>query len=177
MGAPPPEAVATLIDTGLLQNYRHHSLAQVTRTPGVGESFWAGMNRESFGAGIQAGQVKPLPQEFVDRLYDDLDRETRCAIISLYRGTDEPEIRRSAERQAEVLSRRPRRPALVIWGANDPYLPPSLAADQRAGFPRARIRILADAGHWPFVDFEAQTRRLIVRFLRAAENRDRRRGG
>ncbi len=166
---------ATLINTGLLINYRHHQLAQITRTPGVGETFWAQLNRESFSAGIQNGQTTPLPAEFVNRLYDDLDRETRCGIIRLYRGTDEPEIHRFSSEQAEALSRRQRRPALVIWGADDPYLPPSLAQDQRAGFPRAKIHVFDDSAHWPFVDHEAQTRRLISRFLHRAIRRDRRR--
>src|SRR4051794_24180466 len=80
---------ATVIDTGLLLGYRDHSLAQLTQTPGAGEGFWASLNRESFSAGVQFGQTRPLPDEFVNRMYDDLDRETRCAIIGLYRGTDE----------------------------------------------------------------------------------------
>lgn len=165
---------ATLIDTGLLMNYRHHQLAQITRTPGVGETFWAQLNRESFSAGIQDGQTTPLPADFVNRLYDDLDRETRCTIIRLYRGTDEPEIHRFSARQADVLSHRPKRPALVIWGADDPYLPPSLAADQRAGFPAAKIHIFDDSAHWPFVDHEAEVRTLLAGFLRRAIKRDRR---
>ena len=164
---------ATLIDTGLLQNYHHHSLAQITRTPGVGESFWASLNRESFAAGVQDGQTKPLPDDFVDRMYDDLDRETRCAVIRLYRGTDEPEIHEFATRQAAVLSHRRHRPALVIWGADDPYLPPSIAEDQRAGFPAADIHVFDAAGHWPFVDYEPETRKLMVRFLRRAIRHDR----
>ena len=163
---------ATVIDTGLLFGYRHHMLAQISRTPGGGEAFWAQLNRQSFAAGIQDGQSRPLPDEFVNRLYDDLDRETRCAIIALYRGTDEPEIRQFARRQAKVLRRRPDRPALVIWGADDPYLPAEMAQRQRRGFPSARIKVFEGAGHWPFVDYSRQTRRLIVGFLRAAIRRD-----
>jgi pimeloyl-ACP methyl ester carboxylesterase len=162
----------TLFDTGLLFNYRHHMLAQISRTPGGGEAFWAGLNRQSFSAGIQDGQTRPLPAEFVNRLYDDLDRETRCAIIALYRGTDEPEIHRFARRQAKVLRRRADRPALVIWGEDDPYLPAETAQQQRRGFPGARIKVFPQAGHWPFVDYPRRSRKLIVRFLRNAVKRD-----
>jgi pimeloyl-ACP methyl ester carboxylesterase len=168
---------ATLIDTGLLFGYRHHMLAQISRTPGGGEAFWAQLNRQSFSAGIQDGQTRPLPKEFIDRLYDDLDRETRCAIIALYRGTDEPEIHRFARRQAKVLSRRPDRPALVIWGADDPYLPAELAQRQRRGFPSARIKVFAASGHWPFVDYPRRSRKLIVRFLRGTVRGDLARAG
>jgi pimeloyl-ACP methyl ester carboxylesterase len=167
---------ATLIDTGLLIGYRHHQLAQITRSP-AGEGFWLQINRASFSAGIQDGQSRPLPPEFVNRLYDDLDRETRCAIIALYRSAGEAYINRFARRQARILARWRGRPALVIWGADDPYLPARMAQSQRSGFPRARIRIFEDAGHWPFVDYRVRTRRLVVPFIRRAIGRDGRRAG
>jgi pimeloyl-ACP methyl ester carboxylesterase len=167
---------ATLINTGLLIGYRHHQLAQITRSP-AGEGFWLQLNRASFSTGIQNGQTRPLPPEFVNRLYDDLDRETRCAIIALYRSADEPFINRFARRQARILARWRSRPALVIWGADDPYLPAQMAARQRSGFPQARIRILEDAGHWPLVDYRLRTRRLVVPFIRRAIARDRRQAG
>jgi pimeloyl-ACP methyl ester carboxylesterase len=163
---------ATLIDTGLLIGYRHHQVAQISRSS-AGEAFWLQLNRSSFSVGIQNGQTRPLPAEFVNRLYDDLDRETRCAIIALYRSADEPYIHRFARRQARILRGWKRRPALVIWGADDPYLPAQMASRQRAGFPQARIRIFEDAGHWPFVDYRLRTRRLVVPFIRRAIARDR----
>jgi pimeloyl-ACP methyl ester carboxylesterase len=163
----------TLIDTGLLPEYRHHDLARIWRTPEEGEAFMLAMNRSLWHAGIQNGQTKPLPEEFVDRMYDDFDRETRCAILKIYRSTDEPEIHAFSRRQARVLSRWRSRPALVIWGADDPYIPAATAYQQRSGFPKARIEIFEDSGHWPFVDFAVRTRKLIVPFIRAAVARDR----
>jgi hypothetical protein len=67
--------------------------------------------------------------------------------------------------QARVLRRR-RRPALVFWGKNDPYVPVSLAKTQLKAFPGARIVIVPKAGHWPFVDEPATALRTIVPFLR-----------
>lgn len=165
---------ATLIDTGLLLGYEHSQLAQITRSPG-GEQFWQQFNRASFSAGIQDGQSadKQLPPEFVNRLYDDLDRETRCAIIKLYRAVDAPEIRDLARHQAKVLRRWERRPALVLWGRNDPYLPVELAHRQRRGFPSVELKIFEQSGHWPFVDFPRTTRKLVVPFIRKAIRHDR----
>lgn len=166
---------ATLIDAGMLFDYRHHNLAQVSRTPGGGEAFWLGINRAAWNVGIQDGQSsdRPLPPEFTNRLYDDLDRETRCTIIDLYRGTDEPEIDQLARGQAIALRKRERRPALVIWGARDPYLPVKHAEEQRRGFPAAQIEIFEDSGHFPFADDPERTRNLIVPFLRDALAQDR----
>lgn len=166
---------ATLIDAGMLFDYRHHNLAQISRTPDAGEAFWLQINRASFNAGIQDGQSpsRQLPPEFTNRLYDDLDRETRCAIIDLYRMTDEPEIDQLARDQAKVFRKRERRPALVIWGKRDPYLPVRHAEEQRRGFPSARIEVFEDSGHFPFADDPARTRSLIVPFLRDALAEDR----
>jgi pimeloyl-ACP methyl ester carboxylesterase len=165
---------ATLIDTGLMLGYKHHQLAQISRTPDAGEAFWLQLTRPFFHLGLQQGQTpqRPLPFEFVDRLYDDLDRETRCAIITLYRAATEEEINAFAEHQADVLSRWPDRPALVIWGANDPYLPAEMADRQREGFPSARVEIFGDSGHWPFADNPGRTQDLLVPFVRGAIERD-----
>lgn len=164
---------ATLINTGLLLGYRHHALAQVSRPPGTGELFWLGLNRATFGTGLQAGQTRPLAPATLNRWYDDLDRETRCAILETYRSASEEEVDALARSQAEVLARRKRRPALVIWGAEDPYLPVAMAARQREGFPRARIEIFEDSGHWPFLDDPTRTDGLVVPFVRRAIRRDR----
>jgi len=169
---------ATLIDTGLMLGYEHSELAQITRSP-AGERFWQQFSRASFSAGIQDGQSSShqLPPEFVNRLYDDLDRETRCAIIKLYRALDVDQIRELALHQAEALRRRRNRPALVLWGANDPYLPVRQAYRQDEGFPSVEVRIFEESGHWPFIDFPKTTRRLILPFIREAVAADRARRG
>lgn len=168
----------TLIDTGLLLDYEHSGLAQITRSP-LGELFWQQLNRVSFSTAIQQGQSPShqLPPEFVNRLYDDLDRETRCAIIKLYRALDVDEIRALARHQAEVLRRRENRPALVLWGANDPYLPVAEAYRQQEGFPSVEVKIFEESGHWPFVDFPETTRKLVLPFIRRAIAADRTRRG
>jgi pimeloyl-ACP methyl ester carboxylesterase len=161
---------ATLIDTGLLLGYKHHQLAKISRTPELGELFWLQMTRPFFLVGIQQGQslTRPLPLAFANRLYDDLDRETRCAIIASYRAADEPEINSFAEHQASVLAQDPARPALVIWGAGDPYLPVAMAERQRQGFPSARVEVFPDSGHWPFADNPDRAAALILPFIRDA---------
>ena len=157
-------ASAVLIDTGVLLDYYGHALAHTWRTPGVGESSMASTDRSGFHTVIQNGQTKPLPRDFVDRMYDDFDRMTRCAVLRLYRNTDDPSG--MGYRQAAAL--RPRDiPALVIWGEDDPYLPPSLAYRQREAFPRARVVVFEDAAHWPFIDYPRRTAAEVVPFLRA----------
>jgi hypothetical protein len=41
------------------------------------------------------------------------------------------------------------RPALVVWGRKDPYLPVEQAERQRETFPRARVVVLRGWGNLP----------------------------
>jgi pimeloyl-ACP methyl ester carboxylesterase len=115
-----------------------------------------------FRAVLVNGGPRALPRTEVERMYDDFDRPTRCAVLRLYRELDDPDG--LGRRQAAAL--RPFDiPALVVWGRHDPYLPVALAERQRQAFPSARIEILQDGGHWPFFDDPARTSGLLLEFL------------
>ncbi|MGI8462451.1 MAG: alpha/beta fold hydrolase [Solirubrobacterales bacterium] len=167
---------ATLINTGLLLGYQDHMIAQISRPAGSGEAFWLGLRRDVFVAGIQNGQTRPVPTETLNGWYDDLDRETRCTNLETYRSGSAEEVDARARSQAAALARRPNRPALVIWGAEDPFLPVEMAARQREGFPRAQVEIFEQSGHWPFIDDPERTEELVAPFVGRAIERDRKRG-
>jgi pimeloyl-ACP methyl ester carboxylesterase len=153
---------SAIIDSGVLVGYRDHYLARIWKTPILGEEFMAATTRPLFGAGIENGQQRQLPRPFVDRMYSEYDRATRCAILSAYRSV--PDVDAFARRQSASL--RPlHRPALVIWGAHDPYLPTKLAYNQRQTFPAADIHILQAAAHWPFIDDPHEVAVLVKSFL------------
>ena len=105
--------------------------------------------RAGFRLLLRRGQHRPLPRAFVDRMYDDFDDHTRRAVLELYRSV--PDVAAAGERMAAAL--RPLdRPALVLWGRRDPYLPAALAERQRDAFPHADVHVLERSGHWPFID-------------------------
>ena len=142
-------ASAVLINTGALLDYRWHYLARIWRTPLAGEAFQALATRSGLRALLRHGNPRGLPRPFVDRMYDDMDAGTSRAILRLYRATDDPGA--IGRRHADAL--RPLdRPALVVWGRHDPYIPVAMATRQREAFPSAEIEILPDSGHWPFAD-------------------------
>jgi len=159
-----PEQVAsvTLIDTGILPGYRWHRMARVWRTPVVGELSQALMFRSGFRRALSSAEPKGLPREFMDRMYDQYDRRTKRAVLKLYRSTDDPGAA-GAEFAAWMAPRDI--PALVIWGQGDSYLPYSYAERQREAFPSAEVHVLADSGHWPFVDAAPTVERLLLDFL------------
>lgn len=159
-----PERVAsiTLICAGALLDYRWHRTARIWRTPIMGELFMATATRTGFGAGLRRGQARPLPGPLVDRMFADFDRDTRAAILRLYRSAGNP----GEHARSFVEALRPHDiPALTIWGADDPYLPAALAERQREVFPSAEVHVLEECGHWPFVDRGDRVEELLVEFL------------
>jgi pimeloyl-ACP methyl ester carboxylesterase len=159
-----PERLAgvTLICAGVPRDHGWHRAARIWRTPLAGELSMATITRTGFRASLRRAGPRPLPGALVDRMFDDLDRHTRRAVLRLYRSVDD--IAGEARELAEVL--RPlQRPALVIWGRGDPYLPPALADRQREAFPGAEVQILEQSGHWPFIDQADRVEQLCVGFL------------
>ena len=150
----------TLLDSGVLIGSTEHPTALTFSTPVAGEAFMAATNRAGFKAVI--GLQNPLPEPFLDRLYDDYDRATRCAILHYYRSIGDADA--LGRRQAAALAQADV-PALVVWGARDPYVPVDVAYRQTQAFPRARVEILRDIGHWPLAEAPAQTERLVTDFL------------
>jgi pimeloyl-ACP methyl ester carboxylesterase len=146
-----------------MPGYRWHYLARIWRTPVLGEIFQATATRSGFRLLLKHGNPRGLPKPFVDRMYDDYDRGTRRAVLRLYRATSNPGAFADAFgatfRQLDV-------PALVIWGAADPYVPVSYAERQREFFRRARVVILERSGHWPFADDPEAVDAALVPFLR-----------
>ena len=157
-------ASAVLINTGVLLDYSWHYLARIWRTPVAGEIFQATTTRSGLRTVLRHGNPRGLPRAFTERMFDDLDAGTKRAILRLYRATDDPAA--IGRRQADVL-REHDRPALVVWGGADPYLPVALAQRQREAFPSARVEVLSDSGHWPFADNPDAVGRLVEPFLRA----------
>jgi pimeloyl-ACP methyl ester carboxylesterase len=159
-----PEAFASvaLINTGVLVDYRWHYLARIWRTPLLGELFMATTTRPGFRLLLKHGNPRGLPAAFVERMYADFDAGTKRAVLRLYRATDNPAA------QARLLSEALRpldRPALVVWGAADPYIPVEQAERQRQTFPRAEIEILPESGHWPFADDPERVEARVASFL------------
>jgi pimeloyl-ACP methyl ester carboxylesterase len=149
-----------------------HYLARIWRTPVVGELFNATTTRTGFGLLLRHGNPHGLPQPFIDRMYTDLDRGTKRAILALYRATDDPA---GASVRLGAALRPLDRPALVIWGRHDPYVSVALAERQREAFPSARVEILDSSGHWPFMDDPERTERLVLEFLSKVVGAARRR--
>jgi pimeloyl-ACP methyl ester carboxylesterase len=159
-----PEAWAsvTLINVGILPGYRWHKMARRWRTPVLGELVQAWIPRAAWRSAMQRSNPKGLPPEFVDKMYDDYDRGTRRTVLKLYRATPDPG--QAAQLVGEAIARL-HKPALVIWGAKDPYLGVEFAERQGEFFDVKDLVILEESGHWPFQDDPQRVRQALLEFL------------
>jgi pimeloyl-ACP methyl ester carboxylesterase len=144
-------------------DYRWHYLARIWRTPILGELSMATTTRRVMHLLLKHGNPRGLPQALIDRMYDDFDHGTRRAVFKLYRATGDLAV--TARRMAEALRQIPR-PALVVWGKHDPYVPVAFAERQREVFPDAQVVIMEGSGHWPFADDPDGVARVVIPFLR-----------
>lgn len=162
---PDRHASTTLINTGVILRESWHALARVWRTPVLGELFFKASTRSGMRQFMKRTNPRTFPQSYGDHLFDLYqDPGTRRAVLQLYRATP---IRPHADTLAPRLREHPR-PALVIWGAKDPYLKVRLAERQREVFGAATpVEILPDSGHWPLADQPDAVIAAVLPFIRA----------
>ena len=160
-----PQGIAsvTCINTGVLSGYRWHYLARIWQTPVLGELFMASTTKAGMRLLLRHGNPRGLPAEYFDHVYKTFDRGTQRAVLRLYRNTRNTE---EGARQFKEALRPLDLPALIVWGAHDPYISVEFAERQRQVFPRAEIRILPGSGHWPFADDPDAVAQAVLPFLR-----------
>jgi pimeloyl-ACP methyl ester carboxylesterase len=159
-----PDAVGslTLVNTGVLLDYRWHVLARMWRRPRVGEALMRATTRSGFALLLRRGQPTPLAREHLDAMYASVkDPGTQRAVLRLYRATPESSVGGLRERLRPLADL----PVLVAWGVADPYIDVAQADRQRETFPRARVVRLEGSGHWPMLDAPERLAEAVVPFL------------
>jgi pimeloyl-ACP methyl ester carboxylesterase len=157
-------ASVVLLNVGVMPGYTWHTMAKRWRTPVLGELVQAWIPRAAWRRAMQSSSPRGLPPEFVEKMYDDYDRETRRTVLKLYRATPNPGAT-AAELGAAIGELH--KPALVVWGAADPFIGVEYAERQRDFFDVQDIVILKDSSHWPFQDDPARVDEVVLPFLRA----------
>jgi pimeloyl-ACP methyl ester carboxylesterase len=147
-----PERVRRLVLMNcvpLLPGYRWHRLARIWRTPRLGELSTRVWNRRLLALALREsrGDWSRHSPEFVDMIWDHLDRGTFDAILRLYRSAPSEGLAAAGARLGEIEA-----PALVVWAGRDRYLPARFGASYAAKLPNAELYELPEAGHWPWID-------------------------
>jgi pimeloyl-ACP methyl ester carboxylesterase len=156
-------ASVTLINIGILPGYTWHTMARRWRTPVLGELTQLWIPRGAWRKAMQGSNPKGLPPEFVDQMYDNYDRGTRRTVLKLYRATPDPgESANEVGKAIKALNK----PALVVWGMADPFLPGKYADLQAEFFDVKNTVKLPESGHWPFQDDPDGVRDALIPYLR-----------
>jgi pimeloyl-ACP methyl ester carboxylesterase len=155
-----PERVTRLaiIDAvPLLDGFQWPAIARWTRRPGVGELLLGSVNHWFLARILRNGSATPeaWPDTRVDAVWDQFDQGTQRAILRLHRSVDAPALAAAGEGLATL-----EQPALVVWGEQDPWLPPAYADAYGQRLPHATVERVPGAGHWPWLDQPELTARV-----------------
>jgi pimeloyl-ACP methyl ester carboxylesterase len=162
VGHPQAWASVVLINIGVMPGYEWHSMAKRWRTPVLGEIVQAWIPRFGWRRTMQKSSPRGLPEQFVDKMYDDYDRTTRRTVLRLYRNTPDPGAT-AAELGGAIAELH--KPALIIWGAADPFIGVEYAERQREFFDVQEVVVLEQSSHWPFQDDPEAVERALLPFL------------
>jgi pimeloyl-ACP methyl ester carboxylesterase len=160
-----PERIARLLVMNavpFLPGYRWHRTARIWRTPLLGELAMGATTRWVLRQATRESNVSPgpMPKRWLDSVMSHFDEGTQRAILRLYRSSPSDTLARAGERLGRLEM-----PALVLWGARDPYIPARFAEAYAAALPDARLTVLPDAGHWWWLD-RPDALDEVVEFLR-----------
>ncbi|MDQ4042064.1 MAG: alpha/beta hydrolase [Actinomycetota bacterium] len=148
-----PERVERLVVMDcvpFLPGYRWHLLARIWRTRVIGELFQGATTRPALKLVMRAAKSGKggMPDAFIDRIWDHYDHGTQRAILKLYRSAPPDVLARAGERLGEIKA-----PALVVWGADDPFIPTRFGhAYGEALGGETTVEVVEDANHWPWID-------------------------
>jgi len=147
-----PELIERLVILNavpFLPGYRWHRIARVWRTPGLGELAMGTSNRRTLRLLSKEMNATPgpMPQEWLQSVLGHFDQGTQRAILRLYRSSPSDVLARAGA-QLGLLDM----PALVVWGARDPYIPVRFAKAYVAALGDAELVEVPDAGHVPWLD-------------------------
>ena len=148
-----PERVERLVLINVapfLPGFRWHRMARIWRTPVLGELSMGLSSRWGLRQALRPATPRKgtVPDELIDRIWDHFDHGTQRAVLRLYRSASPEDLAHAGRRLGEL-----RCPALVAWGADDPYGSPRFAHAyaEALGGP-VRTEVVDGAGHWPWID-------------------------
>ncbi|MEA2521354.1 MAG: hypothetical protein QOI81_1000 [Actinomycetota bacterium] len=159
--APDAFASVVIVNAPPVSGYRWYPLAHVWRTPVAGELLHLTLVRPTFDAITRRGHPRGLPQAFLDRMWHDYDRGTQRTVLKLYRTTDAARMVPAPPEVFRALGR----PARVVWGMHDVYIPTRFAERHREAFPNAEFISLPDSGHFALADDPESVARAVIPFL------------
>ncbi len=136
------------------REYVWHDMAQQWQAPEVGEAIMAAMTPDLLAEGLPAAGLTP---EAARAVAAHVDGTMKDCILRLYRSA----VHVGDEWEADVA--RITRPALILWGAADPYVAPSFA-ERLAARVGGELLLFEGCGHWWPHERSAEAAAALERF-------------
>ncbi len=149
--------------TGFFADGKWHGLAEAMRTPGRGEELVDAMTEEGFAGmlgGLSPGIGADAAREYFKTFADEPRRRGQ---LELYRSGDFDKLAPYEGRLAALGV-----PALLLWGADDPFAPVAGARRFEREIPGSEVVVLEGTGHFVVDDAPDRYAEWLVRFLRRA---------
>ena len=157
-----PEAVSALVisGTGFFPDGKWHGLGQVMRTEGEGEQLVESLDRDGF-AGMIGSVSAGIDDAALDEYWRAYDGDERRRMhLDFYRSMDFEKLARYEGRLTGLGV-----PALVLWGAGDPFAPVASAERFQRELPGSELVVVDGAGHFVFEDAPRETAAAVTGFL------------
>ena len=119
--------------------YTWHDAAQAWQTPEVGEQVMQMMTPEAIAGGLAQAGLTHVQADEVGRHVDPLMKD---CILKLYRSA----VTVGAEWEGDLAAIKA--PGLVIFGADDPYVPARFAARLGEKTRAREVLVFENCGHW-----------------------------
>jgi pimeloyl-ACP methyl ester carboxylesterase len=151
-----PDLVSTWVagDAAIDSEYVWHDLAQMWQTPDVGEQVMEGFTPE---AAVAALEPEGIPEATALEMAAHMDDTMKDCILKLYRSA----VTVGAEWEPDLVHAAAR-PALIIWGKDDPYVPVAYA--ERLAQRVAGELVVLDSRHWWPVQCPAEAAAAMTEF-------------
>jgi pimeloyl-ACP methyl ester carboxylesterase len=159
VGHPQAFASASLLNTGVLIGYSWHLVGKLHRIPLSGEI-------AALGGGLGLRPIMrlyepKLPRSVITRWRREYDLGTRRAMLRFYRSAPSTAMGRIAP-ELRALDR----PAIILWGAENRFVPAVQAERQRESFPSAEVAVLDGLGHYAHLQAPDRVEERLLPFLR-----------
>jgi pimeloyl-ACP methyl ester carboxylesterase len=152
------QRLAVVNGVPLLAGFRWRGPARLARLPlaggiAVGAATRPILKRLSRRA---SGGGGPMPDDFLANVSANFDLGTERAILRLLRSASPQSLAAAGAGLGAIDA-----PALVLWGAKDPWIPARFGAGYAATLGDATLEVAEDAGHWPWIDRPELAARLV----------------
>jgi len=159
----------SISDTGFFADGEWHGLAQAMQTEGQGEELVGGMTEEGFAGMLGQISAGIGPDDAREYFKAFADEPRRRGQLELYRSGDFSKLS-----GYEGCLGRLGVPALLLWGADDPFAPVAAAHRFQAELPGAELEVVEGAGHFVVDDAPGRYAQALVNFLSRARQGTRR---